>query len=327
MNNMAGIRIGLIGTGLCAQELHIPALQALKDCFTVTAVCGRNTERTGRLAAQLDACAYEDYRELIADKHVDAVIASYPFEMNRDIVAQALEAHKHVLVEKPISPSLNQAKEMAEWEKTAKVVTMVGENYRYRNAVLKAREYIQKGLIGEPGFMKYCFMDYFTDDSKWIRQSTWRLNSIGGIIMDRDIHFGAVMRFLMGDVHQAEGCASSIRNSIGPVDCASLQILFESGAIGQLTDCASAMGYTEHSAAIIGQRGAIFLDESFTRVRIENQDNFQECFSFPDDKADSFVNEFRDFHRAITQGVQPVSTLAEGCADLALALVPYQRQK
>src|SRR3954452_7432946 len=105
------IRVGVVGTGFGA-AVHIPALKKVAD-FDVVAVCSRHPERAHLAAAQHGIqTAVSDFRELMRDPDVDAVVIATPPFLHHSMVIAALEEGKHVLCEKPMAKSLAESRDM-----------------------------------------------------------------------------------------------------------------------------------------------------------------------------------------------------------------------
>ncbi|MBQ9941441.1 MAG: Gfo/Idh/MocA family oxidoreductase, partial [Christensenellaceae bacterium] len=263
---MRQVKLGFIGCGICARDLHWPALAQLTDKFTVTNVCSRTAEKAARFAALVGApkyCTHVD--ELLADPDVEAVMINYPFEMNYELTKKALAAGKHVIVEKPMARDMADAAAMVELEKQTDLVTMIAENYRYRKTITTAKKWIGQGAIGKPAAALVTVYAHFPRDAKWLTESSWRLSCVGGIMLDRDVHWFATMRDLFGEVRHAIGYQSRIREDIGPVDQVSLHMVFENGAMGTFTDIASLEGIDKKPYVLVGSEGTIVI-EDFCRV-------------------------------------------------------------
>src|SRR5262249_5785046 len=98
------IRLGVIGTGAVVQRHHWPALQQLAGQIRVFAVASRNPENARRFARQSGAArVYEDYRRLLEDDEVDAVLTAVPIDLNGPVLLDAIRADKHVIAEKPLA--------------------------------------------------------------------------------------------------------------------------------------------------------------------------------------------------------------------------------
>ncbi len=322
---MKKVKLGLIGCGLCATTMHVPALQELPETFEVVNVSSRNHERAQQFAHLSRAKNYcTDYHTLLADPEVEAVVITYPFELNHGITKDALNAGKHVMIEKPMAPSLEQAAEMVEWEKSTKLVTMIAENFRYRMAMMEAARYIREGAIGEPRSMLYTCYGNFDRNAMWIVDSKWRLNSVGGVMLDRNVHYTAVMRMLCGEAKAAIGWWDQMRDDVGPMDTVALHVFFENGAMGSLYDFASITNYNKREIVVVGTKGTVVLSEQCTRINVYNESGLNVDAKYATDRADSVRREYEDFYRAITEGTAARSTFFDGYKDLQLALTPIQ---
>lgn len=144
--------------------------------------------------------AYNDFDELINDPEVDIVDIVTPNSLHKDQILKALAAGKHVLCEKPLSLNASEAIEIekaaADSDKTAGMIF----NYRFIPAIMKAREFMDKGLIGEI----YSFRGeyYHTGYQNPQRSYSWRMDfekSGGGALADLGIHVIDLLRYLLGD--------------------------------------------------------------------------------------------------------------------------------
>ena len=122
---------------------------------------------SGRIAA--------DYRAAIADPEVDAVDICLPHDLHAPVSIDSLQAGKHVLVEKPIAATVEEADRMIQTAKQAGVVLMVAENEVYSPLYRKVRELIQDGLIGKPALVQMTRGCYATEDYK--RNRPWFLDA------------------------------------------------------------------------------------------------------------------------------------------------------
>lgn len=106
---MKKINVGLLGAGICANSFHFPALKQLSDRFNIVAIAGSDPAQNEVYAEKVGTTKiYNNFQELIRDSKVEAVISSFPYFMNADIVTAAKAEGKHILVEKPIAESIKQ---------------------------------------------------------------------------------------------------------------------------------------------------------------------------------------------------------------------------
>jgi len=133
------IRVGVIGCGEATQILHIPTLKELRDLFAITALCDVSPSVLAGVGAGCPgALLFADYRQLVADPNVDAVLVANPDAYHAEAVIAAIEAGKHVLIEKPIAVTLAEVDAMIAAEGKAGVTVQVGYMRRYAPAYVEA---------------------------------------------------------------------------------------------------------------------------------------------------------------------------------------------
>jgi predicted dehydrogenase len=133
------IRIGIVGCGEVGQIIHIPALLELRDLFAISALCDVSPSVLSNVGMHCPGAAlYPDYRQLVADPAVDAVLVGNPDAFHAEAVIAAVKAGKHVLLEKPIAVTLAEGDAMIAAEKAAGVTVQVGYMRRYAPAYVEA---------------------------------------------------------------------------------------------------------------------------------------------------------------------------------------------
>jgi predicted dehydrogenase len=186
------IRWGVLGVANIAVKKVIPAMQ--KGRLTeIAAIASRDGERARRAAAQLGIPkSYGSYQELLADPTIQAVYIPLPNHLHVPLSIKAAEAGKHVLCEKPLSLSVEEARKLiAVRNKTG---VKIGEAFMVRTHPqwLRARELVRSGAIGELRSIVSVF-SYFNRDPKNIRN----IPEIGGgAIMDIGCYPITMARFL-----------------------------------------------------------------------------------------------------------------------------------
>ena len=142
------VGFGVIGCGGISQG-HLPAQRDVEGAHTV-AVCDIDEGVANAVASAYDvSTVYTDWRNLLEDDGMDAVAILLPHHLHCEVAVAAAEAGKHVLCEKPMAISLQEADEMIAAAESAQVVLMVGQILRFRSANIRARELIRDGAIGE----------------------------------------------------------------------------------------------------------------------------------------------------------------------------------
>jgi predicted dehydrogenase len=147
---MARIRVGIVGCGEVAQIIHLPSLYQLADKFEVTALCDVSAQVLNGVGDHWGiAKRFQDYRDLVNQPDVDAVLVTNPHVYHTEVTLAAIAAGKHVLVEKPMSISLHEAEQIIAAQRSAGVVVQVGYMRRHAPAFQEARRLLPElGKIG-----------------------------------------------------------------------------------------------------------------------------------------------------------------------------------
>lgn len=166
-NQQPVIKVGIIGCGDRGKGMaHV--IQELKDKFSITAICDTLDFRLDETRKILKADTfrpYKDYRKLLDDKNVDAVVVAVPLNMHYPIAADSLQAGKHLYLEKTMTFDIPQALKLVEISKRLpKQVVQIGHQYRYSPLYYKVKEIIGKGLLGKVNQI----------DCRWDRNGNWR---------------------------------------------------------------------------------------------------------------------------------------------------------
>lgn len=160
------VRTGIIGCGDRGQGI-LSVLQDLPDEFSVTAICDLLDFRiadTKKYAAASGAEVYRDYRKLLDNNNVDAVIIATPLNIHYPIAADALRAGKHVYLEKTMTYSIPETTELVKLSRQYPQILQVGHQYRYTPLYFNVKDMIAKGYLG----------DVTQIDCRWDRNWNWR---------------------------------------------------------------------------------------------------------------------------------------------------------
>ncbi len=148
MSQPKDVRWGVIGLGWFG-EVHADNLAEMPD-IELVALCTRRAERLNEIGDRLGVKRrYTDYRELLADPEIDVVSITTHVNDHRDIAIDALRSGKHVLLEKPMAPTLVDCEQIAEAARLADSFFMVGHICRFDPRVTMAKQAIEDGRIGQ----------------------------------------------------------------------------------------------------------------------------------------------------------------------------------
>jgi predicted dehydrogenase len=183
--------IGLIGLGKHGSRYARHIVEDLTDAALV-AVCRRNRTEGERLAAACGCAFHGDYRDLVADPRVDAVVVAVPPMLHPAIVEAACQAGKPLLVEKPLATSLAAARRIASLVSTSGVRAMVAQTLRFDSTVQTLHRHVPQ--IG-PLHALYLSQRFEPAPLDWLDR---RAESGGGIVLHTGVHSFDLLRFLTG---------------------------------------------------------------------------------------------------------------------------------
>ena len=279
MSGSQTLRVGLVGTSWWAEAMYLPAL-ADHPIGRITALCGRDPDRTADVAGRWEIPQHFTDWEIMLDKgEVDAVIVASPNESHYEITMAALDRRLPVLCEKPLGMTSAEAAEMADVASRNGVVTMVPFTYRFMPTNQFVKSLITAGYVGEPYQLS---MRYFAGYARNTAYA-WRFDEAkagSGILGDLGSHWLDMARWFLGEVSSV----SASRNSFVPKgprpdgtgytqteDSAVILARFQSGATATLQVSAVCWEGTPfgqiHELDLHGSEGTLHASNDWTTVQ------------------------------------------------------------
>lgn len=251
----------------------------------MVALCGRNEAAVREAARTLGWEGYEtEYERLLEREDIGIIDISSSGDTHCGFAVAALEAGKHVLCEKPLANTLDEARRMLEAARRAGTVNMVCHNYRRAPAVQLAKELVDEGRLGEIRHWRAVYLQDWLLDPR--APLTWRLRrETGGAgpLADMGSHLIDLAHFLIGPIAEVVGTAETFVRErpvgedgrMGEVtvnDAAAFLARFENGAIGVFEVSPLVPGRKAHERfEINGSRGSVVFD-------LERMNELQVCF-------------------------------------------------
>ncbi len=262
---MNKIAVGMIGAGRVA-DAHATGYLKIRDKAIIAAVTSSSLEHSQRKAQGWGVeRVYPTLSDLLADDRIDAVDICLPHHLHLEVVLQACEAKKHILLEKPLARTVAEAKQIVDAAERANVTLMVAHNHVFNPIVQKAKEILEKGLIGRVHLVKAASYGWFFFTENDFRQSQEKTG--GGILIDTGIHFVYILQFLLGEVQSVTTVQGRlVREEMQGEDTAIVALRFANGVIGEITASYASRvpewekGFPagwEQTVYILGTRGAI----------------------------------------------------------------------
>lgn len=257
---MTQLRFGLIGCGDISRKRVAPALRDSKYCDLVS-VARKQLELAESFAKEFGAQRwYAEWRELVADKEIDAVYIASPVYLHAEQTIVAAEAGKHVLCEKPMAMNVDECDRMIATCKSNNVKLGVAYYRHFYPVVRRVKEIIDSGEIGAPVIAQVNAFEWFNPDKSNPR--SWLIEkeqSGGGPMFDFGCHRIEVLLDLFGKVESVRAAASNSFFKRGVEDVASAILQFEQGTTANLTVAHSARE-PQDTLEVFGSAGSIHID-------------------------------------------------------------------
>jgi predicted dehydrogenase len=330
---MSKLHIGIIGAGSIS-DMHLQAYQK-NDQAQIYAICDLNEERAQEKAEKYGAVrVYGDYRDLLADSAVDAVSICTWNNTHAEISIAALRAGKHVLVEKPLCLTVEEACRVQEAVRETGKVLLVGFVRRYDTNAQLMRRFIDNGDFGEIYYAKASSIRRLGNPGGWFADKE---RSGGGPLIDIGVHVIDLCWYLMGrpkvvsvsgNTYSKLGNRSHLKNlsfykaadydaTLNSVeDMANAMIRFENGA-SLMVDVSFTLHAKQNETIVklFGEKAGLELEPALAIVS-EKYDTILNMVPQTDNKsldvAAAFRNEVRHFIECCTTGKAPISPVEDG---------------
>jgi predicted dehydrogenase len=235
------VQVGVIGLGAIGARL-IEGFQRTEGT-QVIAVCDALEAQAQNVAERLGGIAwYTDYQDLLNNPEIDLVYVAVPPKFHRDIVLAALAAKKHVLCEKPLANSLEEAAEMKDAAKQAGVITAMNFPLNYQGAVPKFEQLLQEGYMGNLERLELKM--HFPQWPRAWQQNAWVAGrEQGGFVLEVGVHFIQMMQRVFGPITRVkseltfpadpQACETGIDAQLELADGTPITIDGKSGVAGE----------------------------------------------------------------------------------------------
>lgn len=312
------VRIGIVGAGGIAQR-HMEGLMALQPA-TITAVVDVHPERAAQLAQKAGATAYRALDDCL--DQVDLVYVLTPPSLHRSLAVAAMEAGKHVVVEKPLASTLEDGVAMVDAAQHTGVKLMTAFNMRFRLGFRRLKETLDSGKLGTP-------------ISMWSQRlgigvgmgENWRTTPglLCGMSVESLSHDIDLVHWLLGDIVQV---AAQVRESRADLpgfdDNASIVFGLASGAMASLhASWSSHIPY--NTRGIVGDQGTALVTGrglwDLTAFHLKTASMEYEQIEILNDRLDvnSYREESRYFVECVADDKPPAITGADGLRALRVS--------
>lgn len=252
------LRFALVGCGRIAKRhSELLGLNQINGA-RLAAVCDLATQKAEYIAEQISVPAYTDMHKMMQTEKVDVVVVLTESGNHAKTVVELAEYGKHVVVEKPMALTLDDADSMIKACDNAGVKLFVVKQNRFNIPVLKLREALEKGRFGKLVLgtvrVRWCRPQEYYDQATW--RGTWAMD--GGVLTNQAIHHVDMLEWMMGDVESVFARSTTALAKIEAEDTAVVTLKFKSGALGIIeATTASRPRDLEGSISILGEGGSV----------------------------------------------------------------------
>ncbi|BFQ93945.1 inositol 2-dehydrogenase [Gallibacterium anatis] len=250
------IKVGIIGAGRIGR-VHSESISKYVKGAEIKAISDiKVTEELQSWAASMGIShVYDDYRKILQDPEIDAVLVCSSTNTHAPISIEAAQAGKHIFCEKPVDPNKDKIREVLDVVDKARVKFQVGFNRRFDHNFKAIKDRVVAGDIGEPHLIRVTSRDPDAPPIEYVKVS-------GGMFFDMTIHDFDMIRYLSGsevvEVYAAGGVLVNPEiGKAGDIDTAVITLKLANGAIGVIDNSRKAVYGYDQRAEVFGSKGAV----------------------------------------------------------------------
>jgi len=218
------MNIGIIGCGLIGNK----RAHNIQSTDQILCVCDIDISKAKNLSKKL-ICSYtDDYHDIVHNKDIDIVIISTPNFMIKKVALEALKNKKHVLSEKPLGKNSTESKQMYQCAKNNNKILYTGFNHRFHPSLIKAKQLIDKKLIGDIIHMH----GHYGHGGRQGMENEWRSSrklSGGGELLDQGVHLIDLSIMFQGFPKKVYGSIGNLVWNIEVEDSSSFILYYGEG--------------------------------------------------------------------------------------------------
>lgn len=307
------LKIGVIGTGRIG-SFHTRNLVRRIPEANVVAVCDIRLDVAQAVADELGIRrVVRDYRELLADKEIEAVVIASNTDTHAFMIKDAALAGKHIFSEKPLALDLASIDDaLAVVEKTG-VKLQVGFNRRFDRSFRRVREIVASGQVGRPCILHITNRDPVPPTLEYAKTS-------GGMFLDMAIHDFDMARYQLGEIEEVYAMGNVLvapeLAEIGDVDTDVVTLRFANGALGVIDNSRQAVYGYDQRLEVFGSAGSARAENEANDTVLQSDASGLHSAKPPrffiDRYLECYVTEFREFIDCVLNDKIPPVTGKDG---------------
>jgi predicted dehydrogenase len=262
VNTMEPLRIGVIGCGSIAKHRHIPEY-AQNPNVKLVAFSDDVLERAQEFSTLYGGSAYNSFEALLANEKLDAVSVCTPNAFHAPISIAAMKHGLHVLCEKPMSITLEEAEEMIQTATENNVQLMIGYNQRYFSPHVIAKEIIESGKLGKVLTFRTTFAHGGPEQWSVEKENSWffsKKKAFIGSLGDLGVHKIDLITWLLDEkIEEVSALIATLQKPGDVDDNAAIVAKTSSGAVGTITTSWTLVPGEDNSTVIHFENGTMKL--------------------------------------------------------------------
>ena len=307
----------IVGAGGISRSYAQAFVQGLP--YHLVGVADIRIESAREVAAMIDVPAYDSVDKMIEELKPTAAIVCTPPSTHPNICIRLMEQGIHVLCEKPLAISTEEAIRMADTAERCHVVFSMGSKFRFVADVQKARKIIDSGILGDIILYENTFAGFCDMSKRWNSQPAI---SGGGVLIDNGTHSVDILRYLLGNITELQVVEGRRIQNLPVEDTALLFARTESGAMGNIDLSWSLNKVRADFISLYGSKGTLSVGWKESRYKLADQKDWT-VFGNGYDKVAAFGNQIRNFGAAICGTEELIITPADAIASVRVIETAY----
>ena len=254
------LQFGIVGCGMIARY-HAVAIQQTDRCSLLGA-CSKTYASTEKFSQEVNCIPFASYGEMLSHPELDVVVICSSSGEHFHQAKEALEAGKHVIVEKPMCLTMADADALVELDKQYPQTVCVISQSRFSDAAQTIKAAIDAGSFGK--MVSASLMMRYYRSQAYYDQAEWRgtvAGDGGGVLMNQGIHGIDLLCHFMGKPVGVTGYARTMLRDIEVEDTAAAAIEFESGAVATLDATVCSQPSFSKKFILCGEKGTVVMEE------------------------------------------------------------------
>lgn len=313
---MKKLNIGVIGCGMAWNRLHLPAVNKLKDNYSVVALSDINETSLNYSSKKVDLnkdSLYLNYKDMLKRSDIDVVVVAVPIHLNYEVARDVAMAKKNIICEKPIGETLEECTKFLKLEEEFGVKILVAENFRHDEENNIIKDIIADRKLGEPIYFIKNYIINFPElmqqndfsAKEWRQHPKFKL----GLFLDNCVHELACMRYIFGGVEKLCAFGEGTNKEYTPYTSIQALLKFQSGTSGYFSFWCEG---EEKQKPKLGFRifctnGSIYLEDKYCGlINIYHNSGKVDKIAFTPKQG--YYNEFLNFYNAIVKDQKITTT-------------------